>query len=185
MENQGTGGEGTSGDVEAPPRAQQVLESKNLLENLRDDRLQSPRRKQSAINGRPSGLHRSTVVMVDCRKSRLSTDGDSFSRSFSVFQLSIAIRTNGQPSEAIGRPLGGQQLIACRLSQAILPTLIKILQMTQMTQENRKVTQYSRKYKCDSTKYPHGSGNCPSHGEGLKVSSPICIFFHSRVVKIL
>ena len=34
LENQGTGGEGASEDGEAPPRAQQVLESKSLLGNL-------------------------------------------------------------------------------------------------------------------------------------------------------
>ena len=76
LENKGTGGEGASRDGEGPPRALQVMESKNLLENSWGDHLQSPRRKQSAVNSRPSGLHRLIVQTVDHQKSRLSIDED-------------------------------------------------------------------------------------------------------------
>ena len=96
----------------------------NLLE---ENSLPSTVDRQGCI-GRPS-----EVEAIDRRGSHL--------QEFLYLQLSIAIRTRGRPSEAIGRPLSGQRSTACRLSQVILPTLIKILQMTQMTQENRKVTQ--------------------------------------------
>ena len=76
LENQGTGGERSSGDVEAPPRAQQASQLKHLLGNLRDDRHQSPRRQQSAVNGRPS-------------ESRLSTDGIPKSRRLSDFSYRL------------------------------------------------------------------------------------------------
>ena len=92
LENQGTGGEGTYGDVEAPPRAQQASQSKHLIGNLQDDRHQSPRRQQSAVNSRPSGSSgrpsgssgrpswRSTVRSRGCRPT-----GTQKSRRFSDF----------------------------------------------------------------------------------------------------
>ena len=40
-----------------------------------------------------------------------------------------------------------------------------------MTQKNKKVTKKSKKYKYDSIKYSHGSGDYLSHREGLEVSS--------------
>ena len=107
-------------------------------------------------DGRPS-----KVEAVDRR-------GFHFQESLCL-QLSTAIRAGGRLTEAIGRPLSGQRSTACRLLQVILQ---KILQMSQMTQENKKVTEQSEKYKCVSSKHPHGSGAYPSHREGLEVSSP-------------
>ena len=139
LENQGTGGEGASGDGEAPPRAQQALESKSLLGKPWDDSLQSPQRKQSAINGRPSGssgrLLRRSTVRVEAVARRESQKFRSL-----CLQLSTAISAGGRPSEAIGRPLSGQRSTASKRLQVIH----KMLQMFQMTQENRKVTQQNK-----------------------------------------
>ena len=76
-------------------------------------------RQQSTV-----GSQRSTVAMVDCRSQGCRPTG-----------VSTVISASGRPSEAIGRPLSGQRSTACRLLQAILPNM---LQMSQMTQENRK-----------------------------------------------
>ena len=91
LENQGTGGEGTSGDVEASPRAQQASQSKHLLGNLQDDRHQSPRRQQSAVNGRPSGssgrpLRWSTVGVKAVDRRDFKNSGDSLTSAVDRYQ---------------------------------------------------------------------------------------------------